>query len=151
MDPTQSRGFLNANPGNMDRESWVWNGEIRDVAQCANDIQIKELTAGRFCVFDSALHGIRAMTKNLEAYHIALGIRTIAGFINEWAPPNENDTAAYIEAVCEHTGFGKDADIDITSRPVMYAIVDAIIRVELGGQPYAPDFINEGLTMAGIA
>lgn len=135
----------------MDRGNPAWNGEIRDLDLAQNDIQRAELTTGRFCVFTDAKYGIRAMAKNLEAYHIALGIRTIAGFINEWAPPNENDTAAYIEAVCEHTGFGKDDDIDITSRPVMHAIVDAIIHVELGGQPYTDAFIDEGLTMAGIA
>ena len=31
--PTQTRGYLNNNPGNMDRSEPPWNGEIRDVAQ----------------------------------------------------------------------------------------------------------------------
>ena len=30
MDPRQTRGFLNNNPGNMDRGEPPWNGEVRD-------------------------------------------------------------------------------------------------------------------------
>ena len=44
--PTQTRGYLNNNPGNMDRSEPPWNGEIRDVAQCQNDVQRAELTHG---------------------------------------------------------------------------------------------------------
>ena len=86
MDPKSTRGFLNCNPGNMDRGEPPWNGEIRDLAHCANEVQKGELVHGRFCVFVDAPHGIRAMVKNLWAYHDRLGCRTIRDYINRWAP-----------------------------------------------------------------
>ena len=33
IDPKQTRGYLNNNPGNMDRGDPPWNGEIRDIAE----------------------------------------------------------------------------------------------------------------------
>jgi len=95
IDPKQTRGYLNNNPGNMDRGDPPWNGEIRDIAKCQNDIQRGELSHGRFCVFESAEMGIRAMAKTLLAYHDRLGCRSIRDYINRWAPPNENNTEAY--------------------------------------------------------
>jgi len=94
MDPRQTRGFLNNNPGNMDRGEPPWNGEIRDPARCINEVQRSELVHGRFCVFVDASHGIRAMVHNLWAYHDRLGCRSIRDYINRWAPPNENNTTA---------------------------------------------------------
>jgi hypothetical protein len=73
IDRYKARGFLNCNPGNMDRADPPWLGEIRDVALCVNDGQRMELTHGRFCVFSDAQHGIRAMVENLRAYRDRLG------------------------------------------------------------------------------
>jgi hypothetical protein len=66
MDPKEQRGYLNHNPGNIDRSADNWQFEIKD----PNDprltpFQVHELTYGRFCVFADAVHGIRAMAKNL--------------------------------------------------------------------------------------
>ena len=52
MDPRKSRGFLNNNPGNVDRSADVWQGEIRDPADPRlTDFQRNELVKGRFAVF----------------------------------------------------------------------------------------------------
>jgi hypothetical protein len=150
IEPTQTRGFLNCNPGNMDRSDPPWNGEIRDVAKCVNDVQRSELTHGRFCVFVDAQHGIRAMVKNLRAYRDRLGCRSVSQYITRWAPPNENNTAAYIGRVCHGLGVGPDDVVDIERRPVMRALVEAIICVECAGNPYTGNEIDEGLTLAGV-
>lgn len=147
--PRDTRGFLNNNPGNMDRGTVVWNGEVRDVASAQNTMQIWELTTGRFCVFVSAVLGIRAMAKNLRAYH-SIGDSTIRQYIDRWAPPIENDTAAYIAAVAERVGVSADERVDIEQYRVMSALVDAIIRVECAGMPYDGDEIKDGLALAGI-
>ena len=151
IDPQKTRGYLNRNPGNMDRSEPPWNGEVRDVACCVNDVQKAELLHGRFCVFTDAEHGIRAMAKNLRAYRDKLGYRTVRQYIDRWAPPNENNTAAYIERVCLSIGCGPDHPIDSERLAVMRALVDGIIRVECAGMPYAGGEIDRGLAMAGIA
>lgn len=150
MDPLQTRGYLNRNPGNMDRALEPWNGEIRDVSQCVNDVQRMELTHGRFCVFNDAQHGIRAMVKNLRAYRDRLGCKSVRDFINRWAPPNENNTSAYIANVCGPLGVGPDNVVDIDRREVMRGLVSAIICVECAGMPYEPEIIEEGLTLGGV-
>jgi hypothetical protein len=150
IEPTKTRGFLNCNPGNMDRADPPWLGEIRDMALCTNDVQRIELGHGRFCVFSDAQHGIRAMVKNLRAYRDRLGCKSVREFINRWAPPNENNTEAYIHNVAGPLGVSPDAAVDIEQRAVMRGLVSAIICVECAGMPYAPEIIEQGLTLAGV-
>src|SRR6185437_592286 len=57
-----------------------------------------------FAKYADTPHGIAG------AYHQLLldwsrGLKTLTQLINSWAPGNENDTAAYIKAVCEIAGF----------------------------------------------
>lgn len=151
IDPKQTRGYLNNNPGNMDRSEPPWNGEIRDVSLCTNDVQRMELTHGRFCVFKNAIMGIRAMTKNLLAYHDRLGCETVREYIERWAPPNENNTQAYINNVAMRIGVTPDDPIEITNPDIMAAVIDGIIRVECAGMPYDGNEIAEGMKMAGIS
>lgn len=149
MDPKTTRGFLNNNPGNLDRSTaYVWNGEIRDPAFAQNDIQRKELTEGRFCVFTDAKHGIRAMAKNLTAYRNNYGCESTRDYINRWAPPNENDTTAYINAVAQKLGVRSTDFVDIGKLEVMCALIEAIIRVECAGNPYENGEIEKGVSLA---
>ena len=69
MDPKTTRGYLNNNPGNVDRISGnPWKGEITDPADLRlTDFQRNELVNGRFCVFEDALHGIRCLALDLKA------------------------------------------------------------------------------------
>lgn len=151
MDPRTSRGFNNRNPGNMDRaKGEPWQGEIRDSNDSRlNGFQVHELLAGRFAVFVSAEYGIRAMAKNLQAY-ARQGWTSVDSIIDHWAPPIENNTAAYKEAVCKRLGVGPHDPISVSDYATAYAIVDAIIRVECGGMPYAGKEIEDGLRLAGI-
>ena len=150
MDPKQTRGYANCNPGNMDRGAETWVGEIRDPSLCKNDIQRQELLVGRFCVFTDAQHGIRAMALNLRAYHDRLGCRTIRDYINRWAPPNENNTEGYIARVANTLGISADVPFQLWERVAMKAIATGIINVECAGMPYEAGEIDEGLTLAGV-
>ncbi len=151
IDPLKTRGYLNANPGNLDRSKGEpWQGEIRD----SNDprltgFQVHELLAGRFCVFVSAEWGIRAAARNLLAYQ-RNGWNTINKAIDKWAPPVENDTAAYKARVAKSIGKGLDDPLDFSDYATAYAMLDAIIRVECGGMPYKGKEIEDGLRLAGI-
>lgn len=151
MDPRTSRGFYNNNPGNIDRGAEVWQGEIRDPADGRlSTFQQGELTKGRFCVFVSAEYGIRALAKNLFAYRDRLGRRTVRQIINTWAPPNENDTGAYVAAVARRAGVDADTEIDIRDYKTLHGIVAAIIIHECGGMPYQGGEVEDGLRLAGV-
>lgn len=151
MDPRASRGFLNNNPGNVDRSADVWQGEIRDPADPRlTDFQRNELVKGRFAVFADPRPGIRMLAKNLFAYRDRRGLRTVRGIIAAWAPPVENDTGAYVNAVAARVGVSPDAELDLNDFKTMRALVSAIIIHECGGMPYAGTEIDDGLMMAGL-
>lgn len=151
MDPRTSRGFLNNNPGNVDRSAEVWQGEIRDLADPRlTDFQRSELVTGRFAVFSEARPGIRMLAKTLFAYRDRLGHRTVRRIINTWAPPVENDTGAYVNAVAARVGVSPDAELNMNDFKTMKALVSAIIVHECGGMPYAGTEIDDGLLMAGL-
>lgn len=167
MDPKSSRGYANNNPGNIDRSEPPWVGEIRDPSdprimsgapadfvpsvQRAIDIRAFELEHGRFTVMDTAIDGFRELAKNLQAYRDRLGLRTIRTVINRHAPPNENNTAAYIDRVCLETGLGPDDDIgdEQWRGGVRRAIMGAITDVECGGNPYQGTELADGDAAAG--
>lgn len=151
IDPLKTRGYLNRNPGNLDRSPGEpWQGEIRDPNDPRlNGFQAHELRAGRFCVFAGHEWGIRAAAKNLLAYQ-RNGWDTINKAIDKWAPPIENDTAAYKARVAKSIGKGLDEPLDFSDYATAHATLDAIIRVECGGMPYQGKEIEDGLRLAGI-
>src|SRR3546814_2962731 len=46
----------------------------------------------RFCVFKTPEHGFRALVRVLLTYQRKYRLRTVAGMIDRWAPPVENNT-----------------------------------------------------------
>lgn len=141
----RSRGYRNKNPGNIDyNANNNWLGQV--------GIEPAPLNGGkpRFAVFDSHEHGIRALHVLLQSYQRKHGLRTIAGIINRWAPPNENVTTSYVSFVAQRVGVTADTPINVMEYKIARPLVEAIIRKELGGNPYAPSVIDEGLRRAGV-
>ena len=138
-DPKAARGYRNRNPGNIEHiPANKWLG-LEDPP-----------SDGRFCRFRSHQHGIRALALLLQSYQDRHGLRTVRGIIARWAPSTENNTRAYQEAVAKRLAVGLDDPIDLHDAAALRGLVEAIIRHELGGQPYAPEVIAEGLRMAGL-
>lgn len=52
-----------------------------------------------FCQFSSISYGIRALCRTLFSYHVKYGLNSVSEIISRYAPPSENDTAAYIDFV----------------------------------------------------
>ncbi|WP_439598009.1 structural protein [Falsiroseomonas sp.] len=141
----QTRGFRNRNPGNIDYVATnKWQGQIGIEPAPRNGGQ------PRFARFESHEYGIRALAMLLTTYQDRHGLRTVQGIINRWAPPKENATSAYVQAVAAALGVAPEAEIDLHRYEVMRPLVEAIIRHELGGQPYAAAVIDEGLRRAGV-
>jgi hypothetical protein len=60
---------------------------------------------GAYAIFPDDATGWKAMHTLLMLGYLTL---TIAQAITKWAPPETNDTAAYIANVCEWTGLSPD-------------------------------------------
>ncbi len=129
------RGVRNNNPGNLEASSsnpWI--------GQTGSD--------GRFAKFETPEHGIRALGRNLISYQ-RQGIDTVGEIINRWAPPSDNnDTAAYIKAVCAQLGVTANQPLDASNPDTLQALCAAIIKHENGSQPYSQDQLSTGVSAA---
>ncbi|AXE12002.1 hypothetical protein AMA91_002776 [Salmonella enterica subsp. enterica serovar Mbandaka] len=130
-----ARGIRNNNPGNLEySKSNPWVGQNGD--------------DGRFAKFETPEHGIRALGRNLMSYQ-RQGIDTVSEIINRWAPPTDNnDTAAYIKAVCEQLGVSADEPLDSSNPDTLKALCAAIIQHENGSQPYSDQQLTNGVSAA---
>jgi len=129
-----SRGIRNNNPGNIRLSNTTWQGQVPAAQQ----------TDGSFIQFISPEYGIRAIAKIMDSY-AARGLNTVQSIINRWAPPTENDTGAYVQAVSNSMGVDPNAAISRADYP---ALIAAIINHENGSQPYTSAEIDSGVSMA---
>lgn len=129
------RGIRNNNPGNIRKTGTRWQGMKPDAEQ----------TDASFIVFLLPEWGIRAIARILNTYN-KQGVSTIRGIIGRWAPPVENDTGAYVNAVSKAVGIAPDAPVNLSVH--MVPLVKAIIRHENGIQPYSDNTINGGIALA---
>lgn len=84
----------------------------------------------------------------LNHYLIQHGLNTIAGIIHRWAPPEENDTQAYINSVVTVTGISAHKQINVTDSMTMLKLVQAIIVHENGYQPYDASVLERAEKLA---
>ncbi len=136
MNQTLPRGIRNNNPGNI-RWGENWQGLKKDG---------KKQDAS-FCVFTSPIYGIRALAKVLINYKKLYGLKTIRSIISRYAPPNENQTQAYIQSVSKQIGRYPDEPIDVEERGILTVFIKAIIRIENGIQPYSNETIQKGIDL----
>ncbi len=101
-----------------------------------------------FCQFRSMAYGFRAAFVTLHTYMTKHGLRTIGQIIGRWAPPCENDTGAYVRAVCKRCGMDKDAVLDWWDEEAMCAVVQAMAWVENGVLIGKSDGMAEGYALA---
>ncbi|NSX04822.1 structural protein [Cupriavidus gilardii] len=143
----QPRGIRNNNPGNI-RWGDGWQGLVAPHMR----------TDKAFCQFTEPTYGIRAICRILLNYGSKEGIPgvgqpridTVREIISRWAPPNENDTEAYIRSVARALDVDPNDHIDTSDPAVMRVLVVAIIRHENGVQPYSASLIDQAMRMAGI-
>ncbi|HCM9308987.1 TPA: hypothetical protein N5L67_000838 [Enterobacter kobei] len=130
-----ARGIRNNNPGNLEfSKTNPWVGQTGD--------------DGRFAKFETPEHGIRALGRNLLSYQ-RQGIDTVSDIINRWAPPSDNNnTDAYIKAVCAQLGVTADQQLDASNPDTLKALCAAIIQHENGSQPYSDQQLATGVSAA---
>lgn len=120
----EPRGIRNNNPLNI-RKGSDWKGERHPQKDPA------------FEEYESMEWGIRAgfiiLRKYIRGYNgLTEKFNTIEKIISRWAPANENNTRAYIQAVSKWTGIPSTQKLAFSQRSYMVAIVDAMIKVECG-------------------
>lgn len=142
---TQTRGERNNNPGNI-RHGSNWQG-----------LAARQPDAD-FCTFTDAKYGFRALAKILMLYQMRpgtpdvglVGVDTVREIVYRWAPPNENNTDAYVAAVAGHMGVDPEVHIDTRVYSQLYPLVCAIVRHENGRNNYLRSTIDAGLALAGV-
>jgi hypothetical protein len=132
------RGIRNNNPGNI-REAAnggdAWKGE----RATDDDPAFEEFAEMRY--------GVRAAAKVFRKYQSSYNLRTVAQLIARWAPPSENDTGSYINAVAKRVGVDAYAPIDLSNAEVCYRFLRAVFRHECG---IAAEAIPESTIREGI-
>lgn len=132
-----SRGIRNNNPFNIEISANKWQGKKTPSADPV------------FEQFEAPVWGIRAGVKDLLTAS-SEGRNTVSKIITPYAPSSENNTKAYIDAVCEHLKVKPDDVLDLDNYETMYALAVAIMLHEQGDVPYSDAIINQGLHMAGV-
>ncbi|UNM19239.1 structural protein P5 [Pseudomonas sp. ArH3a] len=143
-----TRGVRNNNPGNIDYNPRnAWQGQL--------GLEVG-VPSPRFSRFDTPENGIRALGKLLINYRGkdgmpgvgGPGIDTVRETITRWAPGNENNTEAYIEAVAGRLGVNANDVIDVRKPATLGVMVTSIIAHECAGFAYSEAVLAEGLRRA---
>lgn len=133
--PQASLGIRNNNPGNLRDSGDAWLGMTG--------------TDDRgFVRFDSPEMGLRAMARNLMNQPRLHGLDTVNEIVGKYAPPNENDTNNYAQAVARQLGVSPDARLDLGDRQQLARLMAAMIRMEVGGNPYTPEQLQMAAALA---
>ncbi|MBI6191840.1 phage tail tape measure protein [Providencia rettgeri] len=125
-----TRGFRNKNPGNL-----------RDAN---NKIGLQGQGKDTMAVFASERDGLAAMSRQLML-DAERGKNRIDDYIRKYAPANENKTQEYIDMVSKQTGYGAYESLDMHDPEVLAKLMNAMIKVENGAQPFSYDQVMEGI------
>ena len=124
-----ARGIRNNNPLNIRKGKDQWQG----LSEVQSDPS--------FCKFKTLEWGWRAAFKLLtRTYYHTYRLYTIRAIVSRWAPPNENKTEAYIQAVSRLTGITPDEPLGIPSeQPARWQLLGAAMAIQENG-PEGMDF-----------
>ena len=131
----KTRGIRNNNPLNIRRSTDRWVG-VRE-----------EQTDKSFVQFKSMAYGYRAAWKTLQSYYNRFCQQskafTVRNIIHRWAPPNENDTEAYIRTVLTLSGIGAQENLlppeNVDSYHRLSKLLEAMTVMENGIRPHQVD------------
>jgi len=142
-DPTQTRGFKNHNPLDIEDFGIKWDGIA------GHD--------GPYLKFVDDFHGLRAGAIDLLHAQKLHGRKTVRDIITAYAPEDgvgatggaeTNPTEAYIRNVSVYLGVNDDAIIDLTNKCMLRKMLEACIRQEIGGLPYDRDLLQRAADAA---
>jgi len=131
---TLPRGIRNNNPGNL-RDDVAWAFKVGG-------------DTGGFAIFDDSVHGLRALAKDLTNKIDKDGLTTITAIISKYAPPSENNTAAYIQSVVDDTNLAAGQQLTADAG-TLALLMRAIVNHE-NGESASYDYVSDADIAAGI-
>lgn len=115
-----ARGIRNKNVGNI-RLGDKWQG------------MSEQQTDPDFVQFTDMVYGVRALIKLLMNYNKKYNLDTVKDIITRWAPSNENNTTAYINAVAKELNVEPEEKLNLSSNTELYIpLAKAIVHHECG-------------------
>jgi hypothetical protein len=136
------RSVRNNNPGNIERTNIAWEG-----LATPEEMTPEQRKETRFSVFAGPEWGFRALARDLHSKW-ARGLDTIRKIISVYAPPGENDTEAYVQAVSDMMEASPDQPLALGNASQLAALARAIAVHEAGGWFFSDQDLNEGVRMA---
>lgn len=136
------RAVRNNNPGNINAGQ-SWQG-LMPRAQMNPD----QLAEPRFAVFLTPVWGFRAMAEIFHTYADKDKITTLRGAVSRWAPPTENNTGAYLNAVCGRLEFQPDAPFPFHDAAHLAACLKAFSTQEVGSWAFSDADASAGVAAA---
>jgi TP901 family phage tail tape measure protein len=130
------RGLRNNNPGNIE-----YTGNF---AKSHGATGVEDGPEQRFAKFATAQDGLNALADLLRTY-LAHGTDSVRKMIARYAPKKENQTEAYIANVAKKLGVDPDQKLNLDPAQ-MSGMIDAIVRVENGKNPYSSEMIARAST-----
>ena len=125
----EARGIRNNNPLNIRRSGDKWQG-LKTLQEDKEFFQFSEMKWGWRAAFRLLCY----------TYYGKYKLRTIRDIIYRWAPPKENNTAAYIRRVSDYISIGPDRELgDPATHPtqwMMLGIAMAVVECGTANQDY---------------
>jgi hypothetical protein len=138
----QVRSVRNNNPGNLEHSSIEWLGLATPPEMTA-----EQRAEQRFCVFRTPAFGFRALALDLFTSW-KKGRMTVRQIVSRFAPPDENDTKAYENAVSSALNVSPDEPLHLDNDAQLSALARAIAVHEAGGWLFDDADLAEGVQMA---
>lgn len=144
-----TRGLRNNNPGNIEYGSFA---RLYNATGIEPDSP-STYGRGRFAVFADIVAGMRALDELLIVYSTKDDghggkIDTVEEALNRWAPGNENNTEAYIVAVCTVMECERDDEFDFTNPDFLFWMSAAIGEHEQGPKAFHSAVTDEQIMQA---
>jgi hypothetical protein len=117
-------GIRNNNPGNLE-----YRGQTGAVRAGGSPFD------RRFASFRTPQEGLAAMARQLEL-DSGRGLNNLTSLLGSYAPPGENDTAAYIADVAAKLHMGAGQSLNLSDPAMLSNLMNAMIAHEQGSNPY---------------
>lgn len=130
------RGIRNNNPLNIRRgNNWQGERHPQKDRQFEEFLTIEDGLRAAFILACNYITGKAPSCKGVPA-------NTVTLFINKWAPPSENNTAAYIRRVCELSALLPHEPLFPFNKRKLCLLLQAMAVVECGRKLPAYHFTN---------
>jgi hypothetical protein len=128
-DPSAPRGIRNNNPLNLEYRS-------SQPGVVGSD--------GRFGRYQSMEDGLHAGAQQILRW-VDRGDTTLTALISRWAPPSENNTAAYVQTVARETGLRADQPLNWRDPNVLGSVIQSMARHE-NGRPVDAEAVRRAVS-----